>query len=312
MRLLLFFSCIITFSISSCPAYAAKKPVSLPTQTSLVVDYNTGRILHDRNSTTKIYPASLTKLMTLYLLFEALESGRLSINQKLYVSKNAEKMLPCKLGLKAKESITVREAILALVVKSANDAAMVVAENIKGSEEKFAQLMTIRAHQLGMKDTYFKNASGWHHPCQKTTARDLAKLSIAIKRDFPKYYSYFSKNDFVFRGNAIRGHNKVNETYEGVEGLKTGYTIPAGYNLITAATRNKKSLVAVVTGGRTAGSRDMAMVKLLDTHFGQSSSDNIMSNKLIAVPSKTYLRKTKSTKVATKPKVKNRRKLARS
>ncbi len=312
MRLLIFFSCVLTFSTSLNPAYAARKPVPLPIQTSLVVDYKSGRILHDINSTTKIYPASLTKLMTLYLLFEALESGRLSINQKLYVSKNAEKMLPCKLGLKAKESITVKEAILALIVRSANDVAMVVAENIKGSEEKFAQLMTIRAHQLGMKDTYFKNSSGWHHPCQKTTAQDLARLSMAIKRDFPKYYSYFSKNHFVFKGNIVRGHNKVNETYEGVEGLKTGYTIPSGYNLITAATRNKKTLVAIVTGRRSAGSRDMEMVELLNTHFGQSSNDNITYNKLTTVPSKTYRKKTKSTKVATNPKVKNRKKLVRS
>ncbi|WP_375330350.1 D-alanyl-D-alanine carboxypeptidase family protein [Candidatus Tisiphia endosymbiont of Nemotelus uliginosus] len=315
LQLLLFFSCIITFNISSYSAYAAKKPVSLLTQTSLVVDYNTGRILHDKNSTTKIYPASLTKLMTLYLLFEAVESGRLSMNQKLYVSKNAERMLPCKLGLRAKESITVREAILALIVKSANDAAMVVAENIKGSEEKFARLMTIRAHQLGMRDTYFKNASGWHHPCQKTTARDLAKLSIAIKRDFPKYYSYFSRNNFVFRGKTIRGHNKVNETYEGVEGLKTGYTTPAGYNLITAATRKNKSLVAIVTGGRSAESRNLQMVKLLDTHFDKPSNNKTMANKLIAkitVPSKTYSRKIKSTKVATNLKVKNKKKLVQS
>ncbi len=312
MRLLIFFSCVLTFSTSLNPAYAARKPVSLPIQTSLVVDYKSGRILHDINSTTKIYPASLTKLMTLYLLFEALESGRLSINQKLYVSKNAEKMLPCKLGLKAKESITVKEAIFGLIIRSANDVAMVVAENIKGTEENFARLMNIRAKQLGMKDTYFKNASGWHHPYQETTARDLAKLAIGIKRDFPKYYSYFSKNNFVFRGNIVRGHNKVNETYEGVEGLKTGYTTPAGYNLITAATRQNKSLVAIITGGRSAESRNLQMIKLLDRHFGHSSNSNVMSNKLITVPSKTYSKKTKSTKVATNPKVKNRKKLVRS
>ncbi len=309
MRLLIFFVFIITFNVILYPAYAANKPGSLPTQTSLVVDCKTGRILHDKDSTTRIYPASLTKLMTLYLLFEALDSGRLSMNQKLYVSKNAEKTLPSKLGLKAKESIIVRDAILALVVKSANDAAMVVAENIKGTEEKFAQLMNIRARHLGMKDTYFNNASGWHHPCQKTTARDLAKLSIAIKRDFPKYYSYFSKNHFVFRGNIVRGHNKVNEIYEGVEGLKTGYTIPAGYNLITVATRNNKSLVAIVTGGISAKSRDQQMVKLLDTHFGQPSSGKTMVNKLTTVPSKTYSRKTKSTKVATNLKVKKQKKV---
>ncbi|MDD9334574.1 D-alanyl-D-alanine carboxypeptidase family protein [Candidatus Tisiphia endosymbiont of Metellina segmentata] len=312
IRLLLFFTCVITFSTNLNPVYAAKKLVSSPTQTSLVVDYNTGRILHDKNSTTRIYPASLTKLMTLYLLFEALESGRLSMNQRLYVSKNAEKMLPCKLGLKEKETITVKEAIFGLIIRSANDVAMVVAENIKGTEENFARLMNIRAKQLGMKDTYFKNASGWHHPYQKTTARDLAKLAIGIKRDFPKYYAFFSRNNFVFRGNIVRGHNKVNETYEGVEGLKTGYTTPAGYNLITAATRQNKSLVAIVTGGKSAESRNMQMVKLLDTHFDQPRNNRTMVDKLIiktTVPSRTYSKKTKSTKVATNLKVKNRKKL---
>jgi len=270
---------LFTATVSNA-AVRKKSNHTLPPQVSLVVDYHTGKILHDNNSTTKIYPASLTKLMTLYLLFEAVESGKLSMNQKLYVSKNATNMSPSKLGLKEKEFITVREAILALTVKSANDVAVVVAENIKGTENKFSQLMNVRAIQLGMKDTYFKNSSGWHHAMQKTTARDLVKLSIAIKRDFPQYYAFFSKNSFIFRGNIVRGHNKVTETYSGAEGLKTGYTAPSGFNLVTTATRKNKSLVAVVTGRKSAHSRDQHMMKLLDTHFAQSENDKRANTKL--------------------------------
>ncbi len=310
IRSLLFFAYIIIFSTKLHFAYAAQNFISLPTQTSLVVDYNTGRILHDSNSTAIVYPASLTKIMTLYLLFEELESGRLSMNKKLYVSKNAEKTLPCKLGLKAGSYINVREAILGLIIRSANDAAVVVAEHIKGTEKNFAKLMNIRARQLGMKNTNFTNASGWHNPYQKTTTRDLAKLAIAIKRDFPKHYIFFSKNSFVFRGNVIRGHNKVNETYVGVEGLKTGYHIPAGYNLITTVTRHNKSLIAIVMGGRSSSSRDLEMVKLLNTYFNQFKKDKIMVNKLMAKrtkPLKISSKKIKSIRVATNFKVKNKK-----
>jgi D-alanyl-D-alanine carboxypeptidase (penicillin-binding protein 5/6) len=239
-----------------------------PVQTSLVVDAKTGKVLHHQNSKVKIYPASLTKIMTLYMAFSAIESGKLSMDKKLYVSSNAEKMRPLKLGLKAGEAITVRDAILGLIVKSANDASVVIAESIAGSEKNFARLMTIRARQLGMKDTTFKNASGWHDPEQKTTAVDLAKLSIAIRRDYPQFYPLFAKTNFTFRGNIIHGHNKVTENYAGAEGLKTGYTIPAGCNIVTVASRKNKSLIGIVTGGRSAVSRNQKVVQLLDKHFG--------------------------------------------
>lgn len=264
------FPYIVLTLLGTSSVYAAnKKPIPLPVQTSLVINAKTGKILHEKNSTAKIYPASLTKLMTLYLLFESIESGKLTMNKKLYVSHKAEKMPPCKLGVKKGESITVREAIAALATKSANDVAVVVAESIAGSEAKFAKLMNVRARQLGMKDTHFKNASGWHDPAQKTTAKDLAKLAIAIKRDYLPYYNFFAKNSFVYKGKVVRGHNRVNETYDGAEGLKTGFTTPAGYNLITAATKKNVSLIGVVTGGRSAASRDQQMVKLLDSHFNQ-------------------------------------------
>lgn len=242
-----------------------------PIETSLVVDGRTGKILHARNAKAKIYPASLTKVMTLYLIFEALESGKLHLNQKLYVSKYATQAQPSKLYLRAKDKISVRDAILGLSVKSANDVARVVAENMAGSEQKFARLMTIRARQLGMHDTTFTNASGWHDKRQVTTAVDLAKLSIAIKRDFPQYYHFFAKTSFKFRGKTIKGHNKVTETYPGAEGLKTGFHTPAGCNLITSATRGNKNLVAVVTGSRSSSIRDKKMVLLLDKYFGTSN-----------------------------------------
>lgn len=310
---------VVIAGVSVNTAYGQGQLVSSPTPTSLVVDSNTGKILYEKNSNIKIYPASLTKLMTLYLLFEAIDSGKLRMTQKLYVSKKAEKMLPLKLGLKSHETITVRDSISALIIKSANDVAVVVAENIKGSEEKFVGLMNYRARQLGMKSTHFANASGWHHPAQKTTARDLTKLALAIKRDFPKHYHIFAQNSFVFRGKVIKGHNKVNETYYGAEGLKTGYTTPAGYNVITAATRQKKSLMAIVTGCKSSALRNDQMVKLLDKHF-ESATSVMPSRSIVKVNTQpvksskttTHAQKVKTTKVALNGKLKTKKKLARS
>ena len=188
-------------------------------ETSVVVNGKTGEILHLHNGYVKIYPASLTKVMTLYILFEAIEAGKFALDDKLYVSANATQAKPSKLHLKAGEQISVRDAILALIVKSANDAAVTVAENIAGSEKIFSKLMNFKAKQLGMKNSFFTNASGWHHPKQVTTAIDLAKLSIAIKRDFPQYYSFFSKTNFTFKGKQINGHNRVTASYPGAEGL---------------------------------------------------------------------------------------------
>lgn len=305
---------IAILGISFNQAYGQGQFVAKPTQTSLVVNSKTGRILHDENSHLPIYPASLTKLMTLYLLFEAIETGKLKMSQKLSVSKKAEKMLPTKLGLKASETITVKDCIAALAIKSANDVAVVVAESIKGTEAKFVELMNLRARQLGMKGTNFANASGWHDPSQKSTARDLAKLAIAIKRDFPKYYRVFAGNSFVFRGKLVKGHNKVNETYYGAEGLKTGYTVPSGYNLITAATRQDKTLIAVVTGERTSISRNEQIVKLLDKHFGktvmvnQSIAKGNLNGKLHkAVAYNKKAPSVKSPKVMANLKLKNKR-----
>lgn len=251
-----------------------KKPQSVilaPIPTSLVVDTKTGKVLHAENAKERIYPASLTKLMTLYMMFEAIDSGKLSMNKRLYVSKKAERIPPTKLYLKAGEYISVKDAILALIVKSANDVAIAVAEDMAGSEEAFARRMTIKAFQLGMRDTNFTNSHGLHHNAQKATAIDLAKLSIALKRDFPRFYPLFAKNSFEFRGKKVNGHNRVTANYKYAEGLKTGFTTPSGFNLVTTASRGNKSLVGVVTGGKSASQRDQKMVKLLDKHFGVES-----------------------------------------
>lgn len=239
-----------------------------PIQATLVVDGKTGKILQASNANTQIYPASLTKVMTLYLLFEALDSGKIDMNHKFTVSKYASEARPLKLFLKPGEKIDTKTAIQAITIKSANDVSRTVAEGLAGSEANFAKIMTKRAKQLGMKHTNFTNASGWHDPKQVSTAIDLAKLSIAIERDFPQYFHYFRQTSFTYKGKTILGHNKVTENYPGATGLKTGYHIPAGCNLITTATRNGKSLVAVITGGRSAVSRNQKMVALLDSHFG--------------------------------------------
>ncbi len=276
MKQFILISLLVTFCIQDTLAISKiKKHIPRrPIETSLVIDAKTGKILHEHNSRTLIYPASLTKLMTLYLLFDAVERGQVKMQSKLLVSCNAERMLPSKLGLRAGQHITVYDAILALIVKSANDVAVVVAENLNGSQNKFAQLMRSTAKELGMNDSYFVNASGWHDPTHKTTARDMAKLAIAIKRDFPKYYPLFSKTSFVFKGKIIAGHNTITKNYDGAEGLKTGYTIPAGWNVVTTASRGDKSLVAVVTGGVSARSRDQKMYLLLNKHFDNKTPDS--------------------------------------
>ena len=265
--LFLTISCSYNFALAA--KKGRKKTSAYPIQASLVVDGKTGKVLHARNANKKIYPASLTKVMTLYMIFEALESGKISLNDKFHVSKHATSPIPLKLYLKHGEKITVRDIILGLIVKSANDAAIVAAENIAGSEKKFARLMTIRARQLGMKNTTFTNASGLHDPKQKSTAIDLAKLTIAVKRDFPQYYHFFRKTSFKFKGKYVRGHNKVTASYPGAEGLKTGFLNASGRNLITTATRGNYSLVGVVTGSRSNQLRDKKMTTLLDKQFAR-------------------------------------------
>ena len=234
---------------------------------SIVIDASTGDVLHQVNADTRNYPASLTKMMTLYLAFEALEKGRIQQSQKLMVSRRAAGMPASKLGLRRGRTITLEHAILALVTKSANDAAVVIAEALAGSETKSARLMTKKAKQLGMTRTSFRNASGLHNRRQLSTARDMSKLALALIRDYPRYYIYFSTKKFRYKGRTFRNHNELLKTYKGTDGVKTGYTRASGYNLAASTIHHGRRLIAVVFGGKSAKSRDRHIASLLDKGF---------------------------------------------
>lgn len=252
---------------------AAPNPAAArPSYASIVVDWKTGRVISNYRADKRHAPASLTKVMTLYLLFEALDAKRIKLNQRLRVSRHAQYTSPSRLGLRAGTTITVREAILALVTKSANDAAVVVAETLGGSEARFARMMTIRARQIGMTRTTFRNASGLPARGQLTTARDMAIMARTIIKKFPHHYHYFSTRVFYFRGRRYGNHNRLLGRYPGVDGLKTGYVRASGYNLIVSA-RNRAGtrVVAVVLGGRSHRHRDIRMTGLLNHSFGNKT-----------------------------------------
>ncbi|AWK86461.1 D-alanyl-D-alanine carboxypeptidase [Azospirillum thermophilum] len=236
---------------------------------AIIVDARTGEVLIEQDADAVTHPASLTKMMTLYLTFDALDEGRLTLDQALPVSAWAESMSPTKLGLRAGQTIKVETAILGLVTKSANDAAVVLAEALGGSEARFAEMMTRKARELGMRNTVFRNASGLPNMEQVTTARDFATLSRAMLADHPKYYPYFSRRNFVYGGRTLPNHNRLMSRYEGMDGIKTGYTVASGFNLAASATRDGRRLVGVVMGGKSAVSRDNRMAALLDQAFGK-------------------------------------------
>ncbi len=250
---------------------ATKKKYKLPThrltQASLVVDASTGKVLHQLNADKQVHPASLTKLMTCYITFEAINRGKLTLDTPLKVSKFAASRPRTNLGLKAGSTITVKEAILSLIVKSANDSAVVLGEAVGNTESNFARIMTKRAKELGMHSTNFVNASGWHHAEQKTTAKDMAKLAIALKRDFPEFYPLFSRTSFYYKSTWHKGHNYVTKNLHGAEGMKTGYTSKSGWNLVTTAKRGSQRLVGVVLGEHNAKTRDNKMINLINHHF---------------------------------------------
>ena len=234
---------------------------------AVVVDANTGEVLYARRADEPRYPASITKIMTLYLTFEALATGRLSVNDRIPVSAHAAHQNPSKLGIRPGGSLTVDQAIKAIAVLSANDIAVAVAEKIGGNEPKFAELMTLRAKELGMDRTHFANANGLPDPRQISTARDIAILSRAIMRDYPQYYSYFGVKEFQFEGREITNHNHLLGKVDGVDGLKTGYTSAAGFNLAASAKRNGKRLIAVVLGGSSTAARDENVEDLINGGF---------------------------------------------
>ncbi len=243
-----------------------------PPFSSIVVDANSGNVLQANASDALRHPASLTKIMTLYLLFERLEGGKIALNDELKVSEHASEQAPTKLGLKPGQTIEVEDAIKGLVTRSANDAAVTIAESLGGSEEIFAKLMTRKAHALGMSKTVYRNASGLPDDDQVTTARDQSILGRSIQERFPKYYKYFATDDFRFRGSVIRNHNHLLGSVEGVDGIKTGYTRASGFNLVTSIRRGNRHLVAVVMGGRSASSRDGIMRSLLAEHMDEAST----------------------------------------
>ena len=242
-----------------------------PPTASVVVDGNAGAVLQASNAEAPRHPASLTKIMTLYLLFERLDAGKIRLDSPLKISEHAAEQAPTKLGLKPGQSIAVEDAIKAVVTKSANDAAVAIAENLGSSEDQFAKLMTEKAHALGMNRTTYVNASGLPDDDQITTAQDQALLGRAIQERFPHYYRYFSTEEFVYRGHAMRNHNHLLGVVGGVDGIKTGYTRASGFNLVTSVHRDGRYIVAVVLGGRSASERDAHMRELISAHIREAS-----------------------------------------
>ena len=247
-------------AMSTTPAQAAK-------YAAIVIEESSGRVLFARNADKARFPASLTKIMTLYLLFEELESGRMTMQTKLPVSRVAASRSPSKLYLKPGQSITVKQAIYALITKSANDVATVVGEALSGTEREFGKRMTRKARALGMTRTTFRNASGLPHSKQRTTARDMARLAIAIRRDFPQYFGFFKTKSFRWRGKRFGNHNKLLSNYSGTDGIKTGYIDASGFNLVATVERRGVRLIGVVFGGRSGRTRDAHMVEILDKSF---------------------------------------------
>jgi D-alanyl-D-alanine carboxypeptidase len=242
-----------------------------PAFSSIIVDANSGATLSANNPDASRHPASLTKIMTLYLLFERLDAGKMKLDTEMAVSEHAAEQAPTKLGLRPGQTIRVEDAIKGLVTRSANDAAVVIAEAIAGDEDDFAELMTRKARMLGMSKTVYRNASGLPDDEQVTTARDQSTLGRAIQDRFPRYYRYFSTVTFTFRGHSISNHNHLLGTVEGVDGIKTGYTRASGFNLVTSMRRGNRHLVGVVMGGRSGGSRDAIMRNLLAENLEKAS-----------------------------------------
>jgi D-alanyl-D-alanine carboxypeptidase len=237
---------------------------------AITVDARNGKVLFSEDADGIRHPASLTKMMTLYVLFQDLKSGKIKLNSPIRMSARAAAMAPSKLGVRAGSTITVETAIKALVVKSANDVAAAVAENLGGTESAFARRMTGTARAIGMNRTTFANASGLPNPAQVTTARDMATLGLRLMRDFPQYYPYFRTQSFVYGGRNIRGHNRLLGKFDGTDGIKTGYINASGFNLVSSVRRGDRRVVGVVLGGRSGASRDSYMRKMIDRQFAKA------------------------------------------
>jgi D-alanyl-D-alanine carboxypeptidase len=251
---------------------------------AIVVDARTGKVLYASNPDAPRHPASLTKMLTLYLLFEALETGKLGLDTPLTISAHAAEQAPSKLGLQPGQTISARDAILAIVTKSANDVAVAIAERIGGTEKNFCALMTQRAHQMGMTSSNFVNASGLPDSDQITTARDLATLSRALREHFPQYYSYFATPSFVWNGRRIANHDRLLGHVAGVNGIKTGYTRASGFNLATSVDRNGRQIVGIVLGGESGRQRDNRMASLVEQYLPLAGRTTRITNVVPAGP----------------------------
>ena len=258
--LMLFAAAILGFGAQAEARYA-----------SIVVDFETGRVLNEQGADERRYPASLTKMMTLFLIFEALDQKKITLDQRWNVSAFAAGQSPTKLGLEEGDRVRVRDVILGLVTRSANDAAVVAAEGLGGSEPRFAEMMTRRARQIGMSATTFMNASGLPHDAQITTVRDMATLGRELIRQYPHHYHYFSTAEFTYEGRQFSSHNRLMRWYEGADGIKTGFIRASGFNLVASAVRDGRRIVGAVIGGPNPSERDQHMAKLLDAGFERRS-----------------------------------------
>jgi D-alanyl-D-alanine carboxypeptidase len=259
--------CVMVQAVGTSPAHAQANISTQSKFSAIVVDAKSGEVLYARRADSPRYPASVTKLMTLYLAFEALSDGKLSLKDDIVMSQHAASQSPTKLGLREGRSLGVDDAIQAICVQSANDVAVAMAERLGGSESRFAAMMTLKAEALGMMGTHYVNASGLPDSRQISTARDLAILSRALMTDFPQYYSYFSTKQFTYEGRTMNNHNGLMLRMAGVDGLKTGFTSASGYNLAASATRDGRRLIVVVLGGTSNASRDNQVADLLETGF---------------------------------------------
>src|SRR5215470_5541645 len=247
--------------------WAARSGVAAPDYAAIVVDAGSGTVLESVSATARWYPASLTKVMTVYLAFDEIAAGRLKLDEELTVSAQAAAQPATELGLGAGQKITVKDTILAIILRSANDAAVTMAERIAGTEEAFAARMTAKAQELGMTRTVFRNATGLPDPEQVTTARDMAVLATALLENYPQYYHFFSTTSFSYDGQTFGTINGILSRYSGADGIKTGFTCGSGYNLVASATRNGRRLIGVLLGGHTNFERHSEMSKLLDEGF---------------------------------------------
>ena len=271
-----FLGLLLSMLVTVQPAGAAGR------HASMVIDANTGQVLHAQGADEPRYPASLTKMMTLYIVFELMEQGRLQPTTRIRISDEAAGTQPSKLGLAPDSEIALLDAVKAIVTKSANDIAVAVAEHIAGTEPKFAQLMTRKAHQLGMTATTFRNAHGLPDSGQVTTARDMLTLAMRLSDDFPRYYPLFALRSFSYQGRTYANHNTMLGSYAGMDGLKTGYTTPSGFNLVASVHRNGRHVVAAVFGGTTASARNVYMRAILDRSLPKASTEKTRTSTVVA------------------------------